>query len=614
MKRGGAVRLHFIGAWAGVAMMICLGSGYAAAPGPTPERTPAKYRNLEQTFFSEIRQAAPDQRLSQALEKKSDAEAAYIQGMILEDEGDYEQALAAYTRSLQLDPGGNPQLAVRIAHEYAKRGEVAAGIDVLKDLAKVRPNEPTAYLNLADFYLRQLKKPELAAKFAEQSVKVAPDNFAGYQTLFEVYMALKRKADAEAVLDQAQKLTNKDPSFWLSLSDLSIRLYRNENSNFPPNKVAVVEPLLQKAVSLAGKDGSVYSKAADNYVLMNQVPSAIPLYIKALELNQGNAEDRYKLAQSFLKTGQRDEAIRTLQEMVKANPLKFEIYEFLARLYEDSGNLESALANYQQALLLAPNQPENYLHAAEAQLQLKKYDAAIGTLQDARKRFPIPQITYSLAIALSTAKRHNDALPVYEAALQEARSTQEDLIDATFYFNYAVSAEQAGFIDKAATLLKKSIDLDPSKAAQAYNYLGFMWVDRNMNLDEAGSLIKKALELDPDNGAYIDSLGWYYYRKTEFGKALTELLHAADVLKPEDPVVFEHIGDTYQAVGNTAQALVYWQKAARLDPQNSALATKIDQSKAKLTANPASSPAHVPPPQPGASPDAAPSAKPAASP
>jgi hypothetical protein len=85
-------------------------------------------------------------------------------------------------------------------------------------------------------------------------------------------------------------------------------------------------------------------------------------------------------------------------------------------------------------------------------------------------------------------------------------------------------------------------------------------------------------------------------------------------LKPEDPVVFEHIGDTYQAVGNTAQALVYWQKAARLDPQNSALATKIDQSKAKLTANPAGSPSHLPPPQTNAPPDPAPSPKPSATP
>ena len=58
--------------------------------------------------------------------------------------------------------------------------------------------------------------------------------------------------------------------------------------------------------------------------------------------------------------------------MLKANPLKFEIYEFLARLYEEAGNKARALANYEQALLLAPNQPENYLHTAGVELELKQ--------------------------------------------------------------------------------------------------------------------------------------------------------------------------------------------------------------------------------------------------
>ena len=108
-----------------------------------------RYRSLEDTFYSDIRPAAPDQQLPKILEKKADAQASYMEGLLLEEEGDYEAALVAYRRALQLDPGGNPQLAVRIAHDYAKRGDVASGIDVLKDLAKARPGEPAAYLNLA---------------------------------------------------------------------------------------------------------------------------------------------------------------------------------------------------------------------------------------------------------------------------------------------------------------------------------------------------------------------------------------------------------------------------------------------------------------------------------
>jgi tetratricopeptide (TPR) repeat protein len=560
-----------------------------------------KYRSLEDTFYSDIRPATPEQQLPKSLEKKADAQASYMEGLLLEEEGDYEDALAAYSRSLQLDPGGNPQLAVRIAHDYAKRGDIANGIDVLKDLAKARPREPLAYLNLAYFYLKQLKKPELAVKYAEQAVEIDPKNFAGYQMLFEVYMALKRKKDAESTLIKAQKLDSKDSNFWLSLVELTIQLYSSNQDSFPAQREAALEPLLKKAADYANNDGTIYAKIADDYVLVDQVASAIPFYLRTLELNKDNADVRYKLAQSFLKTGQRDQAIRSLEEILKANPLKFEIYEFLARLYEEAGNKERALANYEQALLLAPNQPENYLHTAGVELELKQYDRAISILEEARRRFPIPQITYSLAIALSTAKRYSDALPIFEAALQEAKSTQEELLDGSFYFNYGATSEQAGLVDKAATLLKKSIELDPSKAAQAYNYLGFMWVDRNMNLDEAGSMIKKALEIDPENGAYLDSLGWYYFKKGDFGRALTELLHAADLINPPDPVVYEHIGDTHRSLGNGPQALSYWQKALTLDPQNQSLLSKIDQAKAKMTSNPTNSPPPILPPPPATS-------------
>ncbi len=215
------------------------------------------------------------------------------------------------------------------------------------------------------FLPQTTEKPELAVKYAELAVRVDPKNFTGYQTLFEVYLALNQKNDAEAVLGKAQKLDSNDPNFWLSLVDLSLQLYDNGRGNFPPAKVAAIDPLLKKAAGFAGNDGNILAKIADDYVLIDQVASAIPFYLHTLELNKDNADVRYKLAQSFLKTGQRDQAIRNLEEMLKANPLKFEIYEFLARLYEEAGNKERALANYEQALLLAPNLPENYLHTAQ---------------------------------------------------------------------------------------------------------------------------------------------------------------------------------------------------------------------------------------------------------
>jgi len=583
-------------------LSFALAHGTWAAPDAAPAKPALKLRSPDESIFSDLRPAAPDLGLAKTTESKADAEAAFIQALLLEDEGDNDGALAAYTKALELDPGADPDLAIRVASEYANRDEIPNGIDVLKDLVKARPNEVQGLLALSDLYLRRLKKPYLAVSYAEQALKIAPNQLNTYQTLFEIYLALKRKKDAEAVLLRAAKLNNDTPGFWLTLAGLGVRLYSNDKGVFQAPHPSIVQSCLDKASELAGKNADTYSKIGDVYTQIDQVPTAINFYVKALELSQGDQEIEYKLAQSFVKAGQRDEAINSLEDLIKSNPLRPEIYEFLARLYQTSKNFERALENYQQALLLAPDRPENYLHTAGMQLDLKKYDDAVATLTEARHRFRIPQITYSLAIALSTATRFADALPVYEAALQEARDSEQDILDAAFYFNYGVCAEQGGFIEKAAALLEKSIELDPSKAAQAYNYIGYMWVDRNMNLEDGGNMIRKALELEPNNAAYIDSLGWYYYHTGDYNKALTELLRAADTLKPEDPVVFEHVGDTFLALGKSGEAQVYWQKALKLDPNNQKLANKVEESKAKLTSNP--SPVSSPLPQPKASPSA----------
>jgi Tfp pilus assembly protein PilF len=112
-----------------------------------------------------------------------------------------------------------------------------------------------------------------------------------------------------------------------------------------------------------------------------------------------------------------------------------------------------------------------------------------------------------------------------------------------------------------------------------------MWADRGENLDEAGDMIRKALAMDPDNGAFLDSLGWYHYKKGEYEKALPQLLRAAEVIKPEDSTVMDHLGDVYQQLGKSTDALKYWQKALALDAENKKIAEKIEATKQKVSAN-----------------------------
>jgi tetratricopeptide (TPR) repeat protein len=139
-----------------------------------------------------------------------------------------------------------------------------------------------------------------------------------------------------------------------------------------------------------------------------------------------------------------------------------------------------------------------------------------------------------LAVALGEARRHAEALEAFASAEQEFIKNKSDALDASFYLTYGAAAERAGLVEQAATLLKKSISLDPENAAEALNYLGFMWVDRDLNLEEAGTLIRKALGLRPNYPAYLDSLGWWYYRKGDLAGAARELRRALERIRREE--------------------------------------------------------------------------------
>jgi tetratricopeptide (TPR) repeat protein len=96
-----------------------------------------------------------------------------------------------------------------------------------------------------------------------------------------------------------------------------------------------------------------------------------------------------------------------------------------------------------------------------------------------------------------------------------------------------------------------------------------MWADRGENLPRALELIRKAVDLEPSNGAYLDSLGWVYFRLNKLDKAEENLL-AASTLNPEDATVEEHLGDLWEKKGDVSKARGSWKRALTLkpDPEN----------------------------------------------
>ena len=401
-------------------------------------------------------------------------------------------------------------------------------------------------------------------------------------------------------MERATKVRSDDPSFWTQLGKLYAAVLFPPDSQPKPDELKRVNEIFKKAVENAKDDPAILKDAADYYASSQQLKEAIPIYLRVIELQPDDANAREKLATGFILTDQRGKAVELLDQIIKEHPEKYQPYDLLAQVLDDEARslqrenrLEEAkakfakvAANYEQSLLINPNHAGTYLRLAELLLgPLKDPERAVRFLAEARRRFPgAPEIVYYLAIAQREAKQTQRAVVTFEEALRDAQLDQDnEIVNAKFYFNYGVTAEQAGLYEKAADLLRRSITLDPANASEAYNYLGYMWADHNMHLDEAREMIERALESDPNNGSYLDSLGWVEFRQGKFDQALADLLRAVKNMDREDPIVFEHIGDTYLKLHRVSEALESWQKAFALDPKNTKLAEKIESTKATIS-------------------------------
>ena len=577
-------------------------TGVARTPSasmPQVGSSTASIKKGNQQHDSFTLKPAADLLLGPEGERKAGALASFVEGMSFEENGEIDKALEAYRKVLNVDPG-HSKLASRVAALLIRQDDFPQAIDILKDAIKANPGNAEPYSQLAFIYAKYLKKTDEAVDYANQAIALNPRDIEAYQRLCEIELAAGEEKKALNALDRATKVDSDDAAFWTRLGKLYAAILFKSDSQPKPDELRRVNDVFKKAAEHADDDPSVLKDVADYYAASQQLKEAIPLYLRVLELQPDDANAREKLASSFILTNQRAKAVEMLEQLIKQHPEKYQPYDLLAQILDDEARslqrakqLDEAkakfakvVANYEQSLLINPNHAGTYLRLAELLLgPIKDAGRAVKILTEARRRFPgAPEIVYYLALAQREANQIQQALATFEEALHEAELDQDtEIVNAKFYFNYGATAEQAGLYEKAADLLRKSIALDPANAAEAYNYLGYMWADHNMYLDEAEDMIKHALQIEPDNGSYLDSLGWVEFRKGRFDQALADLLRAAKNMEHEDAVVFEHIGDVYLKLKRVPQALEAWQKALVLDPKNKKLAEKIESTKTTIS-------------------------------
>ncbi len=167
-----------------------------------------------------------------------------------------------------------------------------------------------------------------------------------------------------------------------------------------------------------------------------------------------------------------------------------------------------------------------------------------------------------------------DSIPLLERLLKEQGESTQAL------FLLGAARERLGDREQAVATFRRLLELAPDHAP-TLNYLGYMWAEQGENLAEAVAMILRAVALDPDNGAYVDSLGWAYFRLGRYDEARGHLEWAIRLV-PDDATILEHLGDLYLALKDVERARASYQQALDLGGDDDLGGEGIEQLRRKL--------------------------------
>ena len=328
-----------------------------------------------------------------------------------------------------------------------------------------------------------------------------------------------------------------------------------------------------RVLAKAGKKDEALSAYRDLQKALPRQP-IIADAIHRLELNEpltddvtsvadGAAEVLYGLGTFGSREGDELASLIYLRLAVWLNPTHAPAILMLGDTYERMKQFESAIEVYQ---MMPPSSP--LIEAAELQAgldleQIGRGDEAVAMLKKAIASNPTsidPLI--SLGNLYRARKDFQNAYDAFEKAISLIDQPQPG--HWSLYYSSGITLERLKRWPEAEVRFKRALELSPGQPF-VLNYLGYSWVDQNINLEEAFKMLQKAVDQRPNDGFIVDSLGWAYYRRGEYEIA-ARFLEKAVELRPADPTINDHLGDIYWRLGRTLEAKFQWNHARDLGP------------------------------------------------
>lgn len=503
-------------------------------------------------------------------------------------------ALKEYETIARLKPN-DLETRLYLGQLYGLNHDSALAEKEFKEAQRIDGSSEEVALNLARLYTEQgqLEKAATTLTTIPEDDRSARTEFA----LAGVYDTLKKPKEAAAAY---RRSLDQDPENVDAKRGLA-----NALSN--SGDVGGAGKVYDELVKTDPQDAQSLIRAASIQRQEGHYEQALATLKKAKAIVRDNPELSYDEALAYDALGRYDEATATLRAAFASTDRPDGKYSepeignraiFLDRLaiiYREQDKTTEAVAAYKQLGALGG---DNVLRGAEgeveayrdahrfaeattaaaavarsmpknrgAQLMYARQLSGTGKLEEgirlAEKQLngtpEDREVFYAIADMEIDAKRWKDA----DTQLVKADSLTVKPEDKwLLYFYRGRLADRQKMYTQAETEFRKALAIAP-QSDLIENYLGYMLAERGEKLQEAVEMLRKVVTRDPQNGAYLDSLGWAYFKSGQYALA-EDTLRKAAARSGTDAAVRDHLGEAYEKNGKLRLAVQEWQRSLAL--------------------------------------------------
>ena len=531
-------------------------------------------------------------------------------------------AIAEYQKIVSLEPA-NVENHLLLGQLYTVKHDTAKAEAEFRTAQTLEPSSEDVVMSLARLYAQDGNLDRSAALLA--SVPADQRTPRMEFALGATYEQMKDRKRAIAAYRSASEMDPQDATITRALARALLM----------DNQLQPALDAFEKLHKADPQDVDALNRMTEIERRMGRYEAALATAKMALAKDPNSLEAGYNEGLLLDVLGRYDESIAVYQQMLDATSHANGAYtneekanrsiflERLAAVYHEDNKTDEAIATYQKLIAMGGDYAKRgYQGEVETYRDAKMFDQATAVCRKAVAENPndrdlklllawelgdTGKLDEGVSIARSLLNGSHSDLDVYlqisqiearqhhwkeaEEALEKAQPLATKTGEkANVLFQKGSIAEEQKHLEQAEQDFHAVLELDPNNAI-TLNNLGFMLADKTTRYTDALKYIRKAVDLEPMNGAYLDSLGWVYYKLGDYEPA-EEYLRKAVERTATDPTVHDHLGDLYEKTGRIRLAASQWeislaefQKAAAADVDPAEVARvqkKLESARTRL--------------------------------